>query len=291
MDTKDLLKKVRKIEIKSRGLSNQIFSGEYQSAFKGRGMAFSEVREYQVGDEIRTIDWNVTARFNHPYVKVFDEEREMTVMLLVDVSGSKNFGTQTQLKQELATEICAVLAFSAIQNNDKVGVLFFSDQVEKFIPPKKGRSHILMIIRELINFEPKHKGTNVAEALRFFTGAIKKRCTSFLISDFMSSSFENELKIANRKHDLVALRLFDLHEEEFPNLGLIPVKDEETGQVAWVNTSDKEVRFEFKRAALERNGRLEDLFKRSGVDFTKIGTHQSYIKPLMTLFKKRGAKR
>lgn len=291
MDTKDLLKKVRKIEIKSRGLSNQIFSGEYQSAFKGRGMAFSEVREYQVGDEIRTIDWNVTARFNHPYVKVFDEEREMTVMLLVDVSGSKNFGTQNQLKQELATELCAVLAFSAIQNNDKVGVLFFSDQVEKFIPPKKGRSHILMIIRELINFEPKHKGTNIAEALRFFTGAIKKRCTSFLISDFMSSSFENELKIANRKHDLVALRLFDLHEEEFPNLGVIPVKDEETGQVAWINTSDKEVRFEFKRAALERNGRLEDLFKRSGVDFTKIGTHQSYIKPLMTLFKKRGAKR
>jgi uncharacterized protein (DUF58 family) len=291
MDTKDLLKKVRKIEIKSRGLSNQIFSGEYQSAFKGRGMAFSEVREYQVGDEIRTIDWNVTARFNHPYVKVFDEEREMTVMLLVDVSGSKNFGTQTQLKQELATELCAVLAFSAIQNNDKVGVLFFSDQVEKFIPPKKGRSHILMIIRELINFEPKHKGTNIAEALRFFTGAIKKRCTSFLISDFMSSSFENELKIANRKHDLVALRLFDLHEEEFPNLGVIPVKDEETGQVAWVNTGSKEVRFEFKRAALERNGRLEDLFKRSGVDFTKIGTHQSYIKPLMTLFKKRGAKR
>jgi len=291
MDTKDLLKKVRKIEIKSRGLSNQIFSGEYQSAFKGRGMAFSEVREYQVGDEIRTIDWNVTARFNHPYVKVFDEEREMTVMLLVDVSGSKNFGTQTQLKQELATEICAVLAFSAIQNNDKVGILFFSDQVEKFIPPKKGRSHILMIIRELINFEPKHKGTNIAEALRFFTGAIKKRCTSFLISDFMSSSFENELKIANRKHDLVALRLYDLHEEEFPNLGLIPIKDEETGQTAWVNTSDKEVRFEFKRAALERNGRLEDLFKRSGVDFTKIGTHQSYVKPLMTLFKKRGAKR
>ncbi len=291
MDTKDLLKKVRKIEIKSRGLSNQIFSGEYQSAFKGRGMAFSEVREYQVGDEIRTIDWNVTARFNHPYVKVFDEEREMTVMLLVDVSGSKNFGTQTQQKQELATEICAVIAFSAIQNNDKVGVLFFSDQVEKFIPPKKGRSHILMIIRELIDFKPQHKGTNVAEALRYFTGAIKKRCTSFLISDFMSNSFENELKIANRKHDLVALRLFDLHEEEFPDLGLIPVKDEETGQLAWINTGDKEVRFQFKKAALERNGKLEDLFKRSGVDFTKIGTHQSYIKPLMTLFKKRGAKR
>ena len=291
MDTKDLLKKVRKIEIKTRGLSNQIFSGEYQSAFKGRGMAFSEVREYQMGDEIRTIDWNVTARFNHPYVKVFDEEREMTVMLLVDVSASKNFGTQTQQKQELATEICAVLAFSAIQNNDKVGVLFFSDQVEKFIPPKKGRSHILMIIRELINFTPQHKGTNVAEALRYFTSVIKKKCTAFILSDFMSDSFENEIKIANRKHDLIALRLFDLREEEFPDLGLIPVKDEESGQLEWINTSDKQVRHAFKTAALERNGRLEDLFRRSGVDFTKIGTHQSYIKPLMTLFKKREARR
>jgi len=291
MDTKDLLKKVRKIEIKSRGLSNQIFSGEYQSAFKGRGMAFSEVREYQMGDEIRTIDWNVTARFNHPYVKVFDEEREMTVMLLVDVSASKNFGTQTQQKQELATELCAVLAFSAIQNNDKVGVLFFSDQVEKFIPPKKGRSHILMIIRELIDFKPKHRGTNVAEALRYFTSVIKKRCTAFLLSDFMSDTFENEIKIANRKHDLIALRLFDLHEEEFPDLGLIPIKDEESGQLEWINTSDKQVRHAFKTAALERNGRLEDLFRRSGVDFTKIGTHQSYIKPLMTLFKKREARR
>lgn len=291
METKDLLKKVRKIEIKTRGLSNQIFSGEYQSAFKGRGMAFSEVREYQTGDEIRTIDWNVTARFNHPYVKVFDEEREMTVMLLVDVSGSKNFGTQQQHKQELATEVCAVLAFSAIQNNDKVGVLFFSDKVEKFIPPKKGRSHILMIIRELIDFKPQHTGTNIAEALRYFTSAIKKRCTSFLISDFMSPAFENELKIANRKHDLVALRLYDQHEEAFPNLGLIPMKDEESGQVIWVNTGDKEVRTAFKAAALERNGRLEDLFRKSGVDFTKIGTHESYVKPLMTLFKKREARR
>lgn len=291
MDTKDLLKKVRKIEIKTRGLSNQIFSGEYQSAFKGRGMAFSEVREYQLGDEIRTIDWNVTARFNHPYVKVFDEEREMTVMLLVDVSGSKNFGTQLQLKQELATEVCAVIAFSAIQNNDKVGVLFFSDKVEKFIPPKKGRSHILMIIRELIDFKPQSKGTHVAEGLRYFTSAIKKRCTAFLISDFMSSPFENELKIANRKHDLIALRLYDIHEEEFPDLGLIPVKDEETGQIAWINTGDKKVRHAFKTAALERKGRLEDLFRRSGVDFTKIGTHESYIKPLMTLFKKREARR
>lgn len=291
MDTKDLLKKVRKIEIKTRGLSNQIFSGEYQSAFKGRGMAFSEVREYQMGDEIRTIDWNVTARFNHPYVKVFDEEREMTVMLLVDVSGSKNFGTQIQQKQELATEICAVLAFSAIQNNDKVGVLFFSDQVEKFIPPKKGRSHILMIIRELIDFKPKSTGTDIAVALKYFTSAIKKRCTSFLISDFMSSTFENEIKIANRKHDLIALRLFDIHEEEFPDLGIVPMQDQETGELQWINTGDKQVRHAFKAAALERNGRLEDLFRRSGVDFTKIGTHQSYIKPLMTLFKKRESRR
>jgi len=291
MDTKDLLKKVRKIEIKTRGLSNQIFSGEYQSAFKGRGMAFSEVREYQMGDEIRTIDWNVTARFNHPYVKVFDEEREMTVMLLVDVSGSKNFGTQIQQKQELATEICAVLAFSAIQNNDKVGVLFFSDQVEKFIPPKKGRSHILMIIRELINFKPQNKGTDVALALQYFTSVIKKRCTAFLISDFISNTFENELKIANKKHDLVGLRLFDMHEEEFPDMGLIPVRDEETGQLAWVNTGDQKVRHAFKVAALERNGRLENVFKKSGVDFTQIGTHQSYVKPLMTLFKKREARR
>jgi len=291
MDTKELLKKVRKIEIKTRGLSNQIFSGEYQTAFKGRGMAFSEVREYQVGDEIRTIDWNVTARFNHPYVKVFDEEREMTVMLLVDVSGSKNFGTQTQQKQELATELCAVLAFSAIQNNDKVGVLFFSDQVEKFIPPKKGRSHILMIIRELIDFKPEHKGTNIAEALRYFTSAIKKRSTAFLISDFMSEKFENELKIANRKHDLVALKLYDIHEEEFPDLGLIPVADEESGQIEWINTGDKKVRQAYKAAALERNGRLQDLFRRSGVDYTSIGTHQSYIQPLMTIFKKREARR
>jgi uncharacterized protein (DUF58 family) len=291
MDTKDLLKKVRKIEIKTRGLSNQIFSGEYHSAFKGRGMAFSEVREYQMGDEIRTIDWNVTARFNHPYVKVFDEEREMTVMLLVDVSGSKNFGTQIQQKQELATEICAVLAFSAIQNNDKVGVLFFSDQVEKFIPPKKGRSHILMIIRELIDFKPQHKGTNVAQALQYFTSAIKKRCTAFLISDFIGDNFESELKIASRKHDVVGLRLFDVHEEEFPDLGLIPVRDEESGQIAWVNTGDKQVRYAFKSAALERKGRLESVFKKSGVDFTQIGTHESYVKPLMTLFKKRGARR
>ena len=286
-DTKNLLNKVRKIEIKTRGLSNHLFSGEYHSAFKGRGMAFSEVREYQVGDEIRTIDWNVTARFNHPYVKVFDEERELTVMVLMDVSGSKNFGTINQQKQELATELCAVLAFSAIQNNDKVGIIFFSDKIEKFIPPKKGRSHILMIIRELIDFTPQNKGTDVAAALKYFTGAIKKRCTSFVISDFISAPFENELKIANKKHDIIALRLYDRHEEEIPDLGLIPVKDEETGQINWVDTSSKNVRNTFKGYAQGRNSRLQDTFRKSGVDYTSIGTHESYVKPLMTLFKKR----
>jgi uncharacterized protein (DUF58 family) len=286
-DTKELLKKVRKIEIKTRGLSNHLFSGGYHSAFKGRGMAFSEVREYQIGDEIRTIDWNVTARFNHPYVKVFEEERELTVMLLMDVSGSENFGTLNQQKQDLATELCAVLAFSAIQNNDKVGVIFFSDKVEKFIPPKKGRSHILMIIRELIDFKPENKGTDVAIALKHFTGAIKKKCTAFIISDFMSPAFENELKIANKKHDIIALRLYDKHEEEFPNLGLIPMKDEESGQIIWVNTGDKQVRAAYKAEALKRNVHLRDIFSRSGVDATSIGTHESYIKPLMTLFKKR----
>lgn len=290
-DTKELLKKVRKIEIKTRGLSNHLFSGEYHSAFKGRGMAFNEVREYQPGDEIRTIDWNVTARFNHPYVKVFDEERELTVMMLVDVSGSGNFGTVVQQKQDIATELCAVLAFSAIQNNDKVGVIFFSDKIEKFIPPKKGRSHILMIIRELIDFTPESKGTDVAVALRYFTGAIKKRSTAFLISDFMSGPFDDQIKIANKKHDIIALRLYDKHEEEFPDLGLIPVVDEETGDLQWINTSNKDVRAAYKKAALERNARLKETFAKSGVDFTSIGTHESYVKPLMTLFKKRESRR
>jgi len=290
-DTKELLKKVRKIEIKTRGLSNHLFSGEYHSAFKGRGMAFSEVREYQLGDEIRTIDWNVTARFNHPYVKVFEEERELTVMLLMDVSGSENFGTINQQKQDLATELCAVLAFSAIQNNDKVGVIFFSDKIEKFIPPKKGRGHILMIIRELIDFKPEQKGTSVAEALRYFTSVIKKRCTAFIISDFMSPAFENELKIANKKHDIIALKLYDRHDEEFPNLGLIPVKDEETGEIQWINTANKDVRNAYKVAGLKRNAQLTETFRKSGVDFTSIGTHESYVKPLMTLFKKRESRK
>jgi uncharacterized protein (DUF58 family) len=291
METKDLLKKVRKIEIKTRGLSNHLFSGEYHSAFKGRGMAFSEVREYQLGDEIRTIDWNVTARFNHPYVKVFDEERELTVMLLMDVSGSENFGTQGQQKQDLATELCAVLAFSAIQNNDKVGVIFFSDKIEKFIPPKKGRSHILMIIRELIDFKPQNKGTNVGVALKYFTSVIKKKCTAFILSDFVSAAFENELKIANKKHDIIAVRLFDKHEEVFPNLGLIPMKDEETGEVVWINTADEQVRYAFSLEARNRTIAMGDTFKKCGVDFTSIGTHESYVKPLMTLFKKREGRR
>jgi uncharacterized protein (DUF58 family) len=290
-DTRDLLKKVRKIEIKTRGLSNHLFSGEYHSAFKGRGMAFSEVREYQIGDEIRTIDWNVTARFNHPYVKVFEEERELTVMLLMDVSGSENFGTVNQQKKDMAAELCAVLAFSAIQNNDKVGVIFFSDKVEKFIPPKKGKSHILMIIRELIDFKPESKGTSVAAALKYFTGAIKKRSTAFIISDFISPAFEDELKIANKKHDIVALKLYDRHEESFPDLGLIPMKDEETGLLMWVNTGDKQIRAAFETEAKRRNAVLKDVFKRTGVDYTDIGTHQSYVQPLMTLFKKREGRR
>lgn len=289
-NTQDLLKKVRKIEIKSKGLSNQIFSGEYQSAFKGRGMAFSEVREYQMGDEIRSIDWNVTARFNQPFVKVFEEEREMTVMLLVDMSASKGFGSKKQLKQDLVTELCAVLAFSAIQNNDKVGVIFFSDQVEKFIPPKKGKSHILMIIRELINFTPEHKGTNIKEALRYFTLAIKRRCTAFLISDFLSEGFEDELKIANKKHDLIALQVYDQREVEMPNVGLVQLEDAESGQVRWFNTAKKKNRIAYKANGLRMHGQIKDQLKRSGVDHTRLATHESYIQPLMTLFKRRGAR-
>lgn len=290
-NTQDLLKKVRKIEIKSKGLSNQIFSGEYHSAFKGRGMAFSEVREYQIGDEIRTIDWNVTARFNHPYVKVFEEEREMTVMLLVDFSGSKNFGTRKQLKQELITEICAVLAFSAINNNDKVGVIFFSDQIEKFIPPKKGKSHILMIIRELINFEPQHKGTNIQEALRYFTLAIKKRSTAFLISDFLSDGYEDELKIANKKHDLIALQIFDEREMEIPNVGLVQLVDAESGEVNWFNSASKRNREYYKESAMHKHQRIKESMQKSGVDHVKIATNQSYVQPLMNLFKQRESRR
>lgn len=290
-ETQEILKKVRKIEIKTRGLSNQIFSGEYHSAFKGRGMAFSEVREYQIGDEIRTIDWNVTARFNKPFVKVFEEEREMTVMLIVDMSGSREFGTQKQLKSQLVTEICAVLAFSAIQNNDKVGVIFFTDKVEKFIPPKKGKSHILMIIRELIGFQPSGRGTNIKEALRYMTMAIKKRATVFLISDFIDDGFEDELKISNKKHDLVALQVFDERESELPNIGLVQLMDAETAEKKWVDTSDKDTRTHYKAQFLERNAKLLSSLQKAGVDIAKIPTHKSYVQPLMNLFKMRGGRR
>lgn len=290
-ETQEILKKVRKIEIKTKGLSNQIFSGEYHSAFKGRGMAFSEVREYQIGDEIRTIDWNVTARFNKPFIKVFEEEREMTVMLIVDMSGSKDFGTQKQLKSQLITEICAVLAFSAIQNNDKVGVIFFTDKVEKFIPPKKGKSHILMIIRELIGFQPSGKGTNIKEALRYMTMAIKKRATVFLISDFIDDGFEDELKISNKKHDLVALQVFDEREGELPNIGLVQLMDAETAEKKWVDTSDKNTRTHYKAQFLERNAKLLSNLRKAGVDIAKIPTHKSYVQPLMDLFKMREGRR
>ena len=291
MEAADLFKKVRKIEIKTRGLSNQIFSGQYHSVFKGRGMAFSEVREYQYGDDIRNIDWNVTARFNHPYIKVFDEERELTVMLLIDVSSSNHFGTQHALKQEIITEIAAVLAFSAIQNNDKVGVIFFSNQVEKFIPPKKGPTHILRIIRELIDFKPEHRETNIAEALRYLTNAIKKRCTAFLLSDFLDKGFQDAIKIANKKHDLIAVQVFDERETEIPDVGLIRVKNAETGKRMWVDTTDRKIRQRYEKWFDTHQDYLNDLFIRCGVDAARVKTDQDYVKPLMNLFNRRGARR
>jgi len=298
METTELIKRVRKIEIKTRGLSNQIFSGEYHSAFKGRGMAFSEVREYQPGDDIRAIDWNVTARFNHPYIKVFEEERELTVMLIVDVSASENFGTQKQFKRDMITEICAVLAFSAIQNNDKTGMIFFSDRIEKFIPPKKGRSHILRIIRELIDFTPQGKGTDINMALQYLTNVIKKKSIAFLISDFMDEKFmqvskrgSDALKIANKKNDLVALRITDRRERELPDVGLVRMLDAETGKLKWIDTSNLAIRQQYSKASLLRDVRLKEIFNRSGVDTATINTSESYIKPLMNLFKKRESKR
>ena len=291
MESAELFKKVRKIEIKTRGLSNQIFSGQYHSVFKGRGMAFSEVREYQHGDDIRNIDWNVTARFNHPYIKIFDEERELTVMLLIDVSASNQFGTKKAFKQEIITEISAVLAFSAIHNNDKVGVIFFSNTIEKFIPPKKGTSHILRIIRELIEFKPQHQETNLTEPLRYLTNAIKKRCTAFLLSDFLDRGFEDAIKIANKKHDLIAVRVFDEREMELPDVGLIRAKDAESGKQVWVDSSDRKVRRQYNNWYKAHNDYLADTFLRSGVDVAKIATDQDYIKPLLGLFRKRGARR
>ncbi len=291
METTELIKKVRKIEIRTRGLSKQLFSGEYHSAFKGKGMAFSEVREYQFGDEIRTIDWNVTARFNHPYVKVFEEERELTVMLLVDMSGSESFGTKQQFKSDLIIELCAVLAFSAIQNNDKIGVIFFTDKIEKFIPPKKGRTHILRIIRELINFKPENSGTDIGEALRYFTNVVKKRSIAFILSDFINKSFEEPLKIAGSKHDTIAVQIYDERESELPNIGLMKVLDSETGNQIWADSSNSTVRNNYKLWWSNKQEELRTMLIRNKVDLIKLRTDESYVQPLMTFFKKRGRRR
>jgi len=292
METTDLLKQVRKIEIKTRGLTRNIFAGEYHSAFKGRGMAFSEVREYQFGDDIRNIDWNVTARYSHPYVKIFEEERELTVMLVIDVSGSHDFGTFRKFKRNVITEIASILAFSAIQNNDKTGVIFFSDKIEKFIPPKKGKSHILRIIREMIDFQPDSLGTNIPEALRYLTNVIKKKCTTFVISDFMDehSDLERALSVANNKHDVVAIRIYDERETELPAIGMLKVKDAETGNYVWVNSSDPVTRRRYKEWWYGHNDRLRGIFTRCGVDAAVINTREDYVRGLMNLFKKREAR-
>lgn len=285
----DILKRVRKIEIRAKGLSRQLFSGEYHSAFKGRGMAFSEVREYQYGDDVRNIDWNVTARLNHPYVKIFEEEREMTVMLLVDVSGSNLFGTKGELKRDLIAEVAATLAFSAISNNDKVGVIFFSDQIEKFIPPKKGSTHILRIIRELITFEPQSNGTDLDEALRYFSNVIKKRSTAFVLSDFADNDglWEDSLKIAAKKHDLSAIRITDRHEQSLPDIGLVKMHDNETGLDQWIDTSSASIREQFARQQALRNAKTEALLKKYGIDRVDIQTGDDFAKPLIKLFKMR----
>ncbi|MFT4778105.1 MAG: hypothetical protein ACJAU0_000945 [Flavobacteriales bacterium] len=289
METTELLKKVRAIELRTRGLSKQVFSGEYHSAFKGRGMAFSENREYQHGDEIRMIDWNVTARMNHPYVKIFEEERELTAMILVDVSASGDFGTRAQTKQQLITEITAVLAFSAIQNNDKIGVIFFSDKIERFIPPKKGRSHILRIIRELIDFTPENLGTDIHFVLDYMNRVIKKRAICFLVSDLQDRSFERILKITSRKHDLIVIQTNDPAESELPNAGWMLFKDSETGEQQWVNTSAKKNAKRLKIAHLEHQQWIKETMKRSNVDYISIRTDKPYVQPLMQMFKKRGA--
>jgi len=285
--TTDLLKKVRKIEIKTRGLSKQIFAGEYHSAFKGKGMTFSEVREYQYGDAIKGIDWNVTARFNHPYVKVFEEERELTVMLLIDVSASKIFGTHIQLKKELITEIAAVLSFSAIANNDKIGVIFFSDKIERYIPPKKGKKHILRIIRDLIEFKPENKGTDIALALQYYTNVIKKRSTAFIISDFIDQDFEKSLQIANNKHDIIALRIFDQRERELPDVGLLYLSDAENNDKKWIDTSSEKIRKQYAEWWRKNSQELQKTFSKNGIDNIDLETGKDYVKSLIGLFKKR----
>ena len=288
METNELLGRVRQIEIKTKGLSNNIFAGEYHSAFKGRGMAFAEVREYQYGDDIRDIEWNVTARYNKPYVKVFEEERELTVMLCVDVSGSLEFGTSVQTKRRMLTEIAATLAFSAIQNNDKIGVIFFSDRVEKFIPPKKGRKHILYIIRELLEFTPESKLTDIGSAVEYLTSAIKRRCTAFLLSDFLDEKdFRQPLTIANRKHDVVAIQVYDRRVAELPNVGLMQIRDAETGADILIDTSSKKVRNQHAAWWRTRQNILRDTFSRSGVDNVCVRTDQDYVSALMGLFKQR----
>lgn len=288
METSELLKKVRKIEIKTRGLSRNIFAGEYHSAFKGRGMAFSEVREYQFGDDIRDIDWNVTARYARPYIKVFEEEREMTVMLMIDVSGSKDFGTVHMMKNEMTTEIAATLAFSAIQNNDKIGVIFFSDKIEKFIPPQKGRKHILYIIRELLDFQPENKKTDISQALKYLTNVIKKRCTTFLISDFIDkSNYSDALTIANRKHDVVAIQVYDHRETELPSVGLVKMTDAETGNERWIDSSSSSVRKLYNEWWNRRQEEMELSFKKCRVDSVSVRTEDDFVISLRTLFHKR----
>lgn len=288
METSEILKRVRQIEIKTRGLSSNIFAGEYHSAFKGRGMAFSEVREYQYGDDIRDIDWNVTARFNKPYVKVFEEERELTVMLLVDVSGSLNYGTVKQMKRDMVTEIAATLAFSAIQNNDKIGVIFFSDRIEKFIPPKKGRKHILYIIRELLDFRPESTRTEVKQAVEYLMQVIKRRCTAFLLSDFIDDKdFSTSLTVANRKHDIVAIQVYDLRMAELPDVGLMKVSDAETGLEHYIDTSSAKLRKAHRAWWVNRQQTLLDLFTRSKVDYVSVRTDQDYVSALMALFAQR----
>ena len=288
MEANELLKKVRKIEIKTRGLSQNIFAGEYHSAFKGRGMTFSEVREYQYGDDIRDIDWNVTARYNRPYVKVYEEEREMTVMLLVDVSGSRKFGAVGIEKREMIAEISATIAFSAIQNNDKVGVIFFSDKIEKFIPPKKGKKHILFIIRELLVFNPESSGTDIALALKYYSDALKRRCTTFLISDFIDSNdFSQALRIANNKHDLMAIQVYDKRESALPNVGLIRVKDLETNETLWVDSSSKQVRNSYSKSWYEHQQQLSLLLQKSKIDVASIATDEDFVKALRGLLQNR----
>lgn len=287
MDTKELLKKVRKIEIKTRRLSDHIFSGEYHTSFKGRGMTFSEVRQYQFGDDVRAIDWNVTARYNEPYVKVFEEERELTMMLMVDISGSESFGTKNQLKSEIVTEIAATMAFSATQNNDKIGLILFSDQIELFIPPKKGKSHVLRIIRELIEFQPKSKKTDLSQALKFLSGVQKKKAIVFVISDFMSADYEHTLKIAGKKHDVTGVRVYDVREETLPNIGMVTVEDAETGEIMVVNTNSKLVRTEYEKNYQDNVKYFRETFSKCGSGTVSTRVDESYVKKLLGYFKAR----